>query len=79
MLSRRHAFTGLAAIACSDKAYAQPGQQANLYGAADGYPVPANSMAQLQGNPWPPKYRVGAFSHLDQIYKTHTVNRAAEP
>ena len=79
MLTRRHTLAGLAAIACSGKAYAQAGPQADLYGAQDGYPVPTNPMAQLQGNPWPPKYRVGAFSHLDRIYKTRTVNRAAEP
>ena len=23
------------------------------------------------GNPWPPKFRVGAFSHLEAIYTTH--------
>ncbi|MFI5030597.1 MAG: serine hydrolase domain-containing protein [Reyranellales bacterium] len=79
MLTRRHTLAGLAAIACSGEAQAQPGPQADLYGAADGYPVPANPMAQLQGNPWPPKYRVGAFTHLDQIYKTHTVSRATTP
>jgi CubicO group peptidase (beta-lactamase class C family) len=76
MLTRRHALAGLAATALSGKAHAQPGPQADSYGAADGYPVPPNPM---QGNPWPPKYRVGAFTHLDQIYKTHTISRAAEP
>lgn len=79
MLTRRHTLAGLAAIACNGQARAQTGPQADLYGAADGYPVPTNPMAKLQGNPWPPKYRVGAFTHLDQIYNTHTVSRAAEP
>jgi CubicO group peptidase (beta-lactamase class C family) len=79
MLTRRHALAGLAAFAGSSKAYAQPGPQADLFGARDGYPVPRNPMAQLTGNPWPPKFRVGAFTHLDQIYKTHTINGAAEP
>jgi CubicO group peptidase (beta-lactamase class C family) len=78
-LTRRLALAGLAAIACSRKVRAQPGPQADLYGAADGYPVPPNPMAQLQGNPWLPQYRVGAFTHLDQIYKTRAVSRAAEP
>lgn len=78
-LTRRHILAGLAATACSSRAYAQPGPQADLYGAADGYPVPANPMAQLQGNPWSPKYRVDAFTHLDRIYRTHTVSCAAEP
>ncbi|HEY4171126.1 MAG TPA: serine hydrolase [Reyranella sp.] len=76
MLTRRHTLVGLAATAWSGTARAQSGPQADLYGAADGYPVPPNPM---QGNPWPPKYRVGAFTHLDQIYKTRTVNRAIEP
>ncbi|HZY52645.1 MAG TPA: serine hydrolase [Reyranella sp.] len=75
MLTRRHALAGLAAIACSGKAYAEPGPQADLYGAAPGYPVPPNP---LQGNPWPAKYRVGAFTHLDRIYRTRTINRATE-
>lgn len=74
MLTRRDTLTGLAAIACGGEACAQAGPQADLYGAADGYPVPPNP---LQGNPWPPKYRVGAFTHLDQIYKTRTMSRAA--
>ena len=79
MPTRRHILAGLAATACSGKAYAQPGPQADLYGATDGYPVPTNPMAQLQGNPWPPRYRVGAFTHLDQIYRTRPISRAAEP
>jgi CubicO group peptidase (beta-lactamase class C family) len=79
MLTRRHALAGLAATACSGRAHAQAGPQADLYGAQDGYPVPPNPMAQLTGNPWPPKFRVGAFTHLDRIYKTRTVSRAAEP
>jgi CubicO group peptidase (beta-lactamase class C family) len=79
MLTRRHTLAGLAAAACSGKAYAQAGPKPDLYGAAEGYPIPPSPMAQLQGNPWPAKYRVGAFTHLDQIYKTHTVSRAAEP
>jgi hypothetical protein len=37
------------------------------------------SECQLKGNPWDPKYRVGAFSHLDEIYTTQKVSRAAVP
>lgn len=76
MLTRRHALTGLLATACGGQASAEP--QADLYGAADGYPVPPPALAQ-QGNPWAPKYRVGAFTHIDQLYKTRTVSRAATP
>jgi CubicO group peptidase (beta-lactamase class C family) len=59
--------------------FAAGGPDAELYGSAQGYPVPGFPVAQLTGNPWPPKYRVGAFTHLDRIYKTRTVDRAAEP
>ncbi|MBS0526449.1 MAG: serine hydrolase [Proteobacteria bacterium] len=79
MPTRRQTLAGLAATACAGKAYAQSGPRADLYGAHDGYPVPPRPMAQLWGNPWPPKYRVGAFTHLDQIYGTHTISRAGEP
>lgn len=79
MLSRRHALAGLAAAAWSGTAHAQSGPDADLYGAADGYPVPPGALAQQQGNPWAPKYRVGAFTHLDRLYKTRTIRRAAAP
>src|SRR5260370_1663171 len=55
------------------------GPDAKLYGADEGYPVPGFPRAQLTGNPWDPKYRVGAFSHLDEIYTTRKVSRAAVP
>lgn len=77
MPTRRHILAGLLATACGRQAYAEP--QADLYGAADGYPVPPPMLAQQQGNPWAPKYRVGAFTHIDQLYKTRTVSRAATP
>ena len=32
-----------------------------------------------EGNPWEPKYRVGAFSHLDEIYSTRKISRARVP
>jgi hypothetical protein len=35
--------------------------------------------ARRQGDPWEPKYRVGAFTHIDQIYPTRLVQRAATP
>jgi len=79
MLTRRHALAGLLATAGSRGAAAQPGPDADLWGASDGYPVPPVALAQQQGNPWAPKYRVGAFTHLDRIYRTRTVSRAAQP
>jgi CubicO group peptidase (beta-lactamase class C family) len=33
----------------------------------------------LEGNPWAPKHRVGAFSHLDEIYATRTIYGATAP
>jgi len=55
------------------------GPDAEQYGAAYGYPVPDVALARTQGNPWEPKYRVGAFSHLDEIYATRRVDRATTP
>jgi CubicO group peptidase (beta-lactamase class C family) len=79
MLNRRRALAAVLATAAGGNARAQPGPQADLYGAREGYPVPPRLAAQREGNPWAPKYRVGAFSHLDQIYPTRTVSAAAEP
>jgi CubicO group peptidase (beta-lactamase class C family) len=79
VLSRRHALAGLVSTVASRHAFAQPGPDADLYGANDGYPVPPTPLAQLVGNPWPTKYRVGAFTHLDAIYKTRIVGRASRP
>jgi len=55
------------------------GPDAGLYGADEGYPVPDFLRAVREGNPWEPKYRVGAFSHLDEIYTTRKISRAAVP
>lgn len=55
------------------------GPDAERYGLAEGYPVPEAGYARRQGNPWQPKYRVGAFSHLDAIYPTRRIERAAAP
>jgi CubicO group peptidase (beta-lactamase class C family) len=64
---------------CSGPVFSSTGPDAKLYGAAEGYPVPDVAWARLHGNPWEPKYRVGAFSHLDEIYATRQVNRATTP
>lgn len=55
------------------------GPDASAYGRDEGYPVPPRAFAVAQGNPWPPKYRVGAFSHLDAIYATHRVPASPTP
>ena len=69
---------GLAAN-CDGPTFSTTGPNAELYGAADGYPVPDAALARRQGNPWEPNYRVGAFSHLDALYPTRQINRAAKP
>src|SRR5262249_27537246 len=66
-------------IYCSGGVPTSKGPDAELYGAAEGYPVPEASLARRQGNPWEPKYRVGAFSHLDDIYATRRISRARVP
>jgi len=78
-LSRRALLAGLAAASFPRLAVAQQGLDAALWGARDGYPVPPTPLAQQEGNPWPPKYRVGAFTHIDAIYRTSTVRRASTP
>jgi hypothetical protein len=55
------------------------GPDAARYGQGEGYPVPDAITARYQGNPWEPRYRVGAFSHLDQLYPTRTVARSTVP
>jgi CubicO group peptidase (beta-lactamase class C family) len=64
---------------CTGPVFSSVGPDAELYGAVEGYPVPDPALARRQGNPWEPKYRVGAFSHLDEIYKTCLISRAATP
>jgi CubicO group peptidase (beta-lactamase class C family) len=60
--------------------FSQDGPNAALYGLTEGYPVPGPLQVRLRGgNPYAPRYRVGAFSHIDEIYPTRRVARAATP
>ncbi len=59
--------------------FSATGPDAERYGAAEGFPVPGSLRARLQGNPYKLKYRVGAFSHFDEIYPTRQIARAATP
>ena len=92
ILSRRAALAGLAATAISgsiplgaaaeDSAgpvFSPSGPDAERYGAARGFPVPDAGLARQQGNPYEPGYRVGAFSHFDEIYPTRPIKRAVTP
>ena len=92
-LSRRVALTGLAATCAAGLAtpmrrawaeeagpsFSSIGPDAERYGAAAEYPVPDAVRARWQGNPWQPADRVGAFTHIDDIYPTRQVKRAAVP
>ena len=49
------------------------------YGEAGGYAVPERRKAIAQGNPWAPEDRVGAFSHLDEIYQTRRIAHSDTP
>jgi CubicO group peptidase (beta-lactamase class C family) len=64
---------------CTGPNFSATGPNAELYGAKEGYPLPDIVEARKRGDPWEPKYRVGAFSHLDQIYPTRLIERAATP
>jgi hypothetical protein len=59
--------------------FSASGPDAQAYGAAEGYPVPDAATARRQGNPWEPRDRVSAFTHIDAIYPTRLVKRAAAP
>ena len=60
-------------------AFSPSGPNADRYGAAEGYPVPGDVLARSRGNPWEPRHRVGAFSHIDELFATRRVARAAAP
>jgi CubicO group peptidase (beta-lactamase class C family) len=64
---------------CVYPVFSTVGPNDELYGARDGYPLPDIMEARRQGNPWAPKYRVSAFSHIDQIYPTHLIEKAVKP
>ena len=64
---------------CTGPSFSATGPNAELYGVEEGYPLPDILEARRHGDPWEPKYRVGAFTHLDQIYPTRLVERAAMP
>lgn len=59
--------------------FSAAGPDAERYGATEGYPVPGYLTAVWQGNPYKPVYRVGAFTHFDEIYATRRIKHAAEP
>jgi CubicO group peptidase (beta-lactamase class C family) len=63
----------------ADPVFSPSGPNAELYGAAEGFPVADRTLAHQPGEPHDVKYRVGAYSHFDEIYPTHRIKRAAAP
>jgi len=59
--------------------FSPTGPDAERYGAAEGFPIANRALFVQPGNPYDPKYRVGAFSHFDEIYPTRRIKRAAVP
>jgi CubicO group peptidase (beta-lactamase class C family) len=63
----------------ADPVFSPSGPNAELYGAAEGFPVADRTLAHQPGEPHDVKYRVGAYSHFDEIYPTRRIKRAAAP
>jgi CubicO group peptidase (beta-lactamase class C family) len=94
-ISRRGALASLAAVACgyivrpipngaaadngAGPVFSPSGPDAEHYGAAEGYPITDPTLARQPGEPRDPKYRVGAYSHFDEIFPTRLIKRAASP
>jgi CubicO group peptidase (beta-lactamase class C family) len=55
------------------------GPDAGRYGAAEGYPIADPTLARQPGEPHELKYRVGAYSHFDEVFPTRRMKRAAAP
>lgn len=59
--------------------FSASGPKAEIYGAAENYPIKDPTLPFIPGNPLSQKYRVGAFSHFDKLFPTRQINRAASP
>jgi CubicO group peptidase (beta-lactamase class C family) len=59
--------------------FSASGPGAELYGAAENYPIKDPALPFIPGNPLSQKYRVGAFSHFDELFPTRQINQAASP
>ncbi|HKO72246.1 MAG TPA: serine hydrolase [Bradyrhizobium sp.] len=55
------------------------GPKAEIYGAAENYPIKDPALPFVPGNPLSQKYRVGAFSHFDELFPTRQIKPAASP
>jgi CubicO group peptidase (beta-lactamase class C family) len=89
-ISRRAALAGLAASVVggatpgtagdteTGPAFSPTGPEAERYGAAEGYPIAVPLSVHQPGDP-PDKYKIGAYSHYDEIHPTRRIARAAAP
>jgi hypothetical protein len=59
--------------------FSPSGPNAKVYGGDEGFPVADRALKVQPGEPHDVKYRVGAYTHFDQIYPTHRIKRAANP
>ena len=59
--------------------FSPSGPNATVYGEKEGFPVADHSLAVQPGEPYDVKYRVGAYSHFDEIYPTRRIKHAANP
>ena len=92
IISRRAALAGLTAsvlggalpgAAAGGETEAGPvfspsGPEAERYGAAEGYPIAVPLHVNQPGDP-PDKYKIGAYSHYDEIHPTRRIVRAPTP
>jgi CubicO group peptidase (beta-lactamase class C family) len=74
-----HAHSGMASDEGSGPGFSPSGPDAKAYGEDEGFPVADRSLAMQPGEPFSPKYRVGAYSHFDEIYPTRRIGRASRP
>jgi CubicO group peptidase (beta-lactamase class C family) len=94
IFSRRTALAGLASTCAAGLAgqvaesraenisgpvFWPSGPNPDLYGAAENYPIKDPTLPFTPGNPLTPKYRVGAFSHFDELFPTRQIEHAATP
>src|ERR1700737_4169345 len=91
-MSRRAALAGLAASVVGGAVHGEAtggepeagpvftpsGPDAERYGAAEGYPIAVPLRVNQPGDP-PDKYKIGAYSHYDEIHPTRRIVRAATP
>jgi CubicO group peptidase (beta-lactamase class C family) len=62
-----------------DSIFSPTGPNADLFGQGEGYPIKDPRLWHQPGAPLVPKYRVGAFSHGDEIFASRKIPGASSP